>query len=162
MKIPKLNTDKEELTIELTVNPDLIPCTFESNIKDIENHQMCAVAVDVVPHTVQEEVQISICVQSPLMVVPEVQFYNNLQERTSFTCYVFLNEACEIPSLNIEAVATVISNVGMPKTLFKSSVLPVNLVYELCLPQKDSNHKITININQSPTSLVSLFPGELI
>lgn len=162
MKIPKSNAEKEDLAIELTVNPDLVPCTFESNIKDIENHKMCAVTVDILPQTIQEEVQISVCVQSPLMAMPEIEFYSDLQEATSFTTYVFINEACEIPSLNIEIVAMIVSNVGMPKTLFKSSILPLNLVYELCRPQKDSAHKITININQSPASLATLFPGELI
>ncbi|XP_018575245.1 protein PTHB1 [Anoplophora glabripennis] len=157
LKLSKTGADKE-LTMELKVNPDLVPCTFDSNIKDSENHQMCTVTVDIFPHTVYEEVQISVLVQNPLTAVPQVQLYTNLSEKTSFTYYVFLNEVCEVPSLNIEVVATAVSSLGVPRTLFKTSALPVNLVYQLCKPQKDNSHRITISINQSPVSLATLFP----
>ncbi|KAJ8957787.1 hypothetical protein NQ314_006502 [Rhamnusium bicolor] len=160
MKISNSNTEKE-LGINLLVNPDLKLSTFESNLKDIENQQMCVISIEILPQIPFEEVQISVAVLRPLKASPQVKFYNNLNEKTSFTCYVFLDAAFEIPSLSMEVSATVITNLGLPKTICKSTMLPMKLVLDSCQAQKESQHKITLNINHSPVSLATLFPGEL-
>lgn len=152
---------KRELTINISVNPHLEACIYETNIKTSLNNQMCAVSIDVLPQAPFDEVQISFFVNPPLKVEPQAKFFANLSERTALECHVFLDEPTEIPSLNLQVVATFISNVGIPRNIAKSALLPLKLVAETCAPHKENEHKITLSINQSPAvGLSNLFPGE--
>ncbi|RZC35649.1 PTHB1 [Asbolus verrucosus] len=149
---------ERELTLNVSVSPHLETCTFESNIKNAINNQMCSISIDILPQALFEEVQITVFAQHPLKIEPQLEFFNNLSEKTLMNCYAFMDESGEVPSLNLQVVASFISNLGVPRCVTKYAMLPLNLVLETCPPVKDSECKVTLNINQSPVGLSVLFP----
>ncbi|KAJ8974955.1 hypothetical protein NQ317_016477 [Molorchus minor] len=154
----KIDSETEkEITVNISVNPNLEPCVFETDLKDIENHRMCAITIDILPQIIFEEVQVAISVHRPLKVIPDVQFYTDLTEKTSFKCYAYLYEVKEVPSLSVDVITTVISNLGIPKVIQKTGILPMKLALEVSQAQKDAEYKITLNINQSSVPLATLF-----
>lgn len=151
---------ERELTLIVSVNSHLETSTFGNNIKTAINSQMCSISIDIVPQASFEEVQITIFAQYPLKIEPEIEFFHNLTEKTSMNCFAFLDSIGEVASLNVQVVASFISNLGVPRTVTRSVMLPLNLVLETCPPLKDSDCKVTLNINQSPVGLSTLFPGK--
>lgn len=120
---------------------------------------MCTIKIDILPQALFEEIQISYSVQQPIKVSPQVEFFSNLSERTSVNCHCYLADNMEICSLNFTVMASFISSLGVPRTITKVAMLPINLALETCAAQKENEHKITININDSPVPLTVLFPG---
>ncbi|XP_063927791.1 protein PTHB1 [Zophobas morio] len=149
---------ERELTLNVSVSPHLEPCTFDTNIKTAINNQMCSISIEISPQALFEEVQITLLAQYPLRVEPQIEFFNNLSEKTSMNCYAFMEGVGEVVSLNVEVVASFISSLGVPRSVTRSAMLPLNLVLETCPPLKDSDCKVTLNINQSPVGLSVLFP----
>mgnify|MGYP005985033247 FL=1 len=151
---------ERELTLNVSVSPHLEPCTFDTNIKTAINNQMCSISIEISPQALFEEVQITLLAQYPLRVEPQIEYFINLSEKTSMICYAFMEGVGEVVSLNVEVVASFISSLGVPRSVTRSAMLPLNLVLETCPPLKDSDCKVTLNINQSPVGLSVLFPGK--
>ncbi|KAG5900310.1 hypothetical protein JTB14_026318 [Gonioctena quinquepunctata] len=154
IKLTNQNTEKE-ISINIHVSSELIPCTFESKLDD---PQMCAITIDILPQILFEEVQITVAVLPPIKVHPRAQFFSNISQKSSFTCYAYLFDDSEIPSLNVDVVATVITNLGIPRSISKSGFLPLELAAESGEPKEDSVHKIILGINQTPVPITRLFP----
>ncbi|XP_019878207.2 protein PTHB1 [Aethina tumida] len=148
---------ERELAINVSVSPHLEPCTYSTNLTT-EDQKMCTIKIDILPQALFEEIQISYSVQQPIKVSPQVEFFSNLSERTSINCHCFLADNMEICSLNFTVMASFISSLGVPRTITKVAMLPINLALETCAAQKENEHKITININDSPVPLTVLFP----
>ncbi|CAH1154117.1 unnamed protein product [Phaedon cochleariae] len=157
MKITNQSTEKE-IKMHVTVNPNLVPCIFDTNLKDASNLQMCAIVIDLTPQVPFEELQISVAPQLPIKVQPQIQFYTNLSEKASFTCYAYLYEDYPVVSLNVEVSVTMISHLGIPRTLTTCVLLPMKLVATTCPAQKDGEHKVTLSVNKKPVVFLSLFP----
>lgn len=151
---------ERELVLNVSVDPHLETCTFNTSLKNDIKNQMCSILIDILPQTLFEEVQITVFVQYPLKVEPQIAFFNNLSDKTSMNCHVFMENAGEVASLNLQVVASFISNLGVPRSVMRCAMLPLNLVVETCPPLKDSDCKVTLNINQSPVGLSVLFPGK--
>lgn len=124
---------------------------------------MCTFSIEMIPRAHLEEVQVAIVVYRPLKVVPQVEFFNNLSNKTLIKCRVFPDKAfckAEIPSLDVLVVVTFISNMGIPRSITKSFSLPLNLCVDISDPSKDNDqHKLILNLNQTPVGLSLLFPG---
>lgn len=151
------NNIEKELQLNIVVDTTVEVCTFEHNIKNAASNYMCRINIDVIPQILFQEVQISVLVQRPLKVVPNSCFYSNLHEKSSLTCHAFLDEALDVPTLLVEVKASIISNLGVPRTLSRISTLPITLVLEGCAVEKENRHKITVSTNQPPVGISTLF-----
>ncbi|CAG9760691.1 unnamed protein product [Ceutorhynchus assimilis] len=150
------NIDKE-LRVNVSVNPDIEVCIYEHNIKNAASNYMCGINIELVAQLVFQEIQVSVLVQKPLKVVPCSHFFSNLGNSTRFSSYVFLDEALDVPSLEASIKISVITSLGIPRTITKLAMLPIHLVLESCTPEKDNKHKITLVTNQPPIGLNNLF-----
>lgn len=73
--------------------------------------------------------------------------------------YAFLDEALDVPSLQVDVKVSVINNFGVPRTVTKMVMLPAILILELCDADKDNKHKVTLTSSQGPIGLQKLFSG---
>lgn len=121
---------------------------------------MCSISIELDPQTQFEEIQISVLAPFPLRAEPSAEFFNNLCEKTVLNSWIFPNESGEIATLEVKVLVSFINNIGIPRTITKTVMLPMELVMEGCAPQKEGECKLTLNINQSPVALPQLFPGE--
>ncbi|EFA12827.1 Protein PTHB1-like Protein [Tribolium castaneum] len=153
IKVTNASTERE-LVLNVSVSPNLEENTLHKAI----NNKICPISIDIMPHTLFEEVQVTVVVDYPLKVSPQTEFFHNLSEKTTMTCCVFMEKPEEVSSLNVQVVASFISNLGVPRSVMKCAMLPLNLVLETCAPCKESECKVTLNINQSPVGLSALFP----
>lgn len=105
---------------------------------------------------------LSVNVRKPLTTIPSSEIYYNLTQTTSFNCFIYPNDNYSIPTLELEVIASFITDLGVPRVCFKTATLPLRLVYESCPPLKDNKHKITLNLNETSVPLIELFSGALI
>lgn len=159
IKIKTANVERE-LSISVEIRPDLEPCVFQTKLKHAINQQMCTMCVELEPQATFEEVQITVSVEAPLKVVPQTHFFTNLSEKSALQCNVFLNEPYEVATMRVDVIVSFIASTGAPRTIAKTVMLPLKLVLETCQPQRESEHKIILNLNCSPASLATLFPGK--
>ncbi|KAF7277935.1 hypothetical protein GWI33_009051 [Rhynchophorus ferrugineus] len=148
---------EKELTVNVIINNDIEICTFEQNLQNAANNYMCSVIVEIQPQGSFQETQVALFVQTPLKIVPNNMFYSNLSEKVTLTCYVFLDESLEVPTLSLEVKLSVISSLGVPRTITKTALLPISLILEPCSCEKENTHKLTLSTNDAPVSLQTLF-----
>ncbi|XP_030761020.1 protein PTHB1 isoform X2 [Sitophilus oryzae] len=148
---------EKELQLNLTVNESIEICVYEHNMKNAANNYMCCVTIDIVPQVSIQEAQLALLVQRPLKIVPNSMFYSNLSEKTSITCYVFPDESTEVPTLALEVKLSVISSLGVPRALSRTTFLPMSLIMEPSIPEKENTHKITLSTSEAPIALPTLF-----
>ncbi|XP_060529140.1 protein PTHB1 isoform X3 [Cylas formicarius] len=127
------------------------------NFENVSWDYVCPIYIDIVPQVSHQEVQITVFVCRPLAAIPNCHFFSNLSEKTSLTSYVFLKEASEVPSLLVTVTATVISTLGVPRSLTRNVMLPANFLLDSCDPEKECEHKITLTTTHSHVPLNTLF-----
>ncbi|KAL1498065.1 hypothetical protein ABEB36_008922 [Hypothenemus hampei] len=149
---------EEELEVIVNVSAEPEICTFQHNIKNATNNYMCKVDVKLIPKITFQEIQVSIAVQRPLKVVPNIHFFSNINVASNVSSYIFLDMAADVSSLKFEIIVSVINNFGVPCTKIKSGMLPLSLVLEKCHPEKDNKHKITLVFHDASITLALLFP----
>ncbi|XP_066154098.1 protein PTHB1 [Euwallacea fornicatus] len=152
------NNIEKELEVQVQINREIEVCTLEHNIKNATNNYMSQIKIELAPHVTFQEVQVTIAVQRPLKAVPTIHFFSNLWDCKTVFSYVFLDEAQDIPSLEIEVKICVINNFGVPRTITRFARLPASLILEPCEPEKENKFKITLATDQRPVGLKNLFP----
>ncbi|KAK9738823.1 PTHB1 N-terminus [Popillia japonica] len=152
ISLTNLNAERE-LAITITILPQIEYFTSDSQ----DEKPCCKVSVEISPNAVFEEVHLSVNVRKPLTTIPSSEIYYNLTQTTSFNCFIYPNDNYSIPTLELEVIASFITDLGVPRVCFKTATLPLRLVYESCPPLKDNKHKITLNLNETSVPLIELF-----
>lgn len=148
------------------VNEVILKVTVNKGV-EMRTHQdysclTCIANIEITPKNQLEDVQITISVQKPIKAIPEVECYSSLNERTTLQCSLCADSKMtqtNISSLFFEVIVTYTTNIGVPGVSRCKERIPLNLVAETCQPQKDSEFKIIITVNQSPAPLNALFSG---
>ncbi|XP_071050684.1 protein PTHB1 [Onthophagus taurus] len=150
---PIVNTHNEnELTTTIFVSPHFKESEISSNRK------YCEIQVEIIPKSIFEEVHVSMFVQPPLIISPRAHYYTNFSNTTSAISYVHLESTISIPNLTVEVSISCITSLGGVKLYQKRAEIPLHLVMESTGPLKESECKVTLNINENPVLLSELFP----
>ncbi|XP_050305272.1 protein PTHB1 [Anthonomus grandis grandis] len=152
------NNTEKDLQVTLFVDSNIEICTYQHNIKNAASNYMCRVTIKLQPQRNFQEVQVSVYVLRPLKVVPSIHFFSNLCDGKTLESHVFVDEAQDVPSLELEIKVSLITNLGVPHAISKKTMLPATLILEACSPEKENTHRITLIINQSAVGLSKLFP----
>ncbi|XP_077895996.1 protein PTHB1 isoform X3 [Ictidomys tridecemlineatus] len=153
---------EDDLKVDAMVSSNFDPV---SQATDVE------IGTDVVPSiTVQvtlqnrivlPKVKLSIYVQPPLVLTCDQFTFEFLAPEmiSTVSFSVYLKKSYTPSDLEGNAVVSYSRPTGTPRVVQCKFRLPLKLI---CLPgqaSKTANHKLTIDTNQSPVSLPSLFPG---
>ncbi|XP_023709246.1 protein PTHB1 isoform X3 [Cryptotermes secundus] len=151
---------EQEVKVSVSVNSQLEPCPFPHSI-DEEGVEipMCRVSVELVPHSPLSKVQVSVIVQPPLTVSQVSHTISSLCERSSIIAYVYMEQSCDIPTLDVRVITSYMASTGgFPRVLHNVAQLPLKLVALFTAPAKEADFKVTLNTNQPVVSLSQLFP----
>ncbi|XP_060678948.1 protein PTHB1 isoform X5 [Hemiscyllium ocellatum] len=109
------------------------------------------------------DVKLSVCVQSPLAVTQDQLHFAAIESgmSRSVTLSVFLKENFPPADLGGDAAVSYSTPTGVPRIVWCMFSLPLNLICQPIQPSKNAAHKITIDTNQPPVSLSSIFPDFL-
>uniref|UniRef100_A0A8C4W852 Bardet-Biedl syndrome 9 n=1 Tax=Gopherus evgoodei TaxID=1825980 RepID=A0A8C4W852_9SAUR len=112
-----------------------------------------------------QKTKLSICVQPPLALTHDQFIFGDIGKVFfySVALSVFLKGNCPPAELEGNAVAsysmpTDLNPEGIPRVAQCKFRLPLRLICFPAQPSKTANHKLTIDTNKSPVSLVNLFP----
>uniref|UniRef100_A0A8C4Y1L6 Bardet-Biedl syndrome 9 n=1 Tax=Gopherus evgoodei TaxID=1825980 RepID=A0A8C4Y1L6_9SAUR len=112
-----------------------------------------------------QKTKLSICVQPPLALTHDQFIFGDIESCRSkaVALSVFLKGNCPPAELEGNAVAsysmpTDLNPEGIPRVAQCKFRLPLRLICFPAQPSKTANHKLTIDTNKSPVSLVNLFP----
>ncbi|CAM5092346.1 unnamed protein product [Eretmochelys imbricata] len=164
--LPKSEKDYDDLRITAEVSPDL---DVDSQAIDSEVRAEAVPSVTV-KITLQsrlavQKTKLSICVQPPLALTHDQFIFDDLESCGSkaVALSVFLKGNCPPAELEGDAVAsystpTDLNPEGIPRVAQCKFRLPLRLICFPAQPSKTANHKLTIDTNKPPVSLVNLFP----
>uniref|UniRef100_A0A674KG05 Bardet-Biedl syndrome 9 n=1 Tax=Terrapene triunguis TaxID=2587831 RepID=A0A674KG05_9SAUR len=112
-----------------------------------------------------QKTKLSICVQPPLALTHDQFIFDDIESCRSkaVALSVFLKGNCPPAELEGNAVAsystpTDLNPEGIPRVAQCKFRLPLRLICFPAQPSKTANHKLTIDTNKPPVSLVNLFP----
>uniref|UniRef100_A0A8C8SPY3 Bardet-Biedl syndrome 9 n=1 Tax=Pelusios castaneus TaxID=367368 RepID=A0A8C8SPY3_9SAUR len=99
-----------------------------------------------------QKAKLSICVQPPLALTHDQFIFDHM------ALAVFLKGNCPPAELEGNAVASYSIPTGVPRVARCKFRLPLRLICFPTQPSKTASHKLTIDTNKPPVSLVNLFP----
>ncbi|KAM5190169.1 protein PTHB1 isoform 3-T3 [Callospermophilus lateralis] len=142
-----------------------------SNFDPVSQATDVEIGTDVVPSiTVQvtlqnrivlPKVKLSIYVQPPLVLTCDQFTFEFLAPEmiSTVSFSVYLKRSYTPSDLEGNAVVSYSRPIGTPRVVQCKFRLPLKLICLPGQPSKTANHKLTIDTNQSPVNLPSLFPG---
>jgi hypothetical protein len=90
-----------------------------------------------------------------------ILYFSFLGERNLIVSYVYMEQSCDIPTLEVRVVTSYLASAGgFPRVLHNVAQLPLKLVAFSTSPAKEADFKVTLNTNQPVVSLAQLFPGK--
>uniref|UniRef100_A0A8I3VXU2 Bardet-Biedl syndrome 9 n=1 Tax=Callithrix jacchus TaxID=9483 RepID=A0A8I3VXU2_CALJA len=152
---------EDDLSVSVVVSPNF---DSVSQATDVE------VGTDLVPsvtvkvtlqnRVVLQKVKLSVCVQPPLELTCDQFTFEfmtpDLTRTASFSAY--LKRSYTPSELEGKAVVSYSRPTGIPRVIQCKFRLPLKLICLPCQPSKTASHKVTIDTNKSPVSLLGLFP----
>ncbi|KAG8517523.1 Protein PTHB1, partial [Galemys pyrenaicus] len=108
-----------------------------------------------------QKAKLSVYVQPPLVLTcDQFTFEFTAPEMTRTVAFsVYLKGSYTPSELEANAVVSYSRPTGIPRVIQCKFRLPLNLICLPGQPSKTASHKLTIDTNKSPVSLLSLFPG---
>uniref|UniRef100_K7GB43 Bardet-Biedl syndrome 9 n=1 Tax=Pelodiscus sinensis TaxID=13735 RepID=K7GB43_PELSI len=163
--LPKSEKDCDDLRITAEVSSDLdaISQAIDSEVR-AEAVPSVTVKITLQSRLAVQKTKLSICVQPPLALTRD-QFIFDLESCGSkaVALSVFLKGNYPPAELEGNVVAsystpTDLNPEGIPRVAQCKFRLPLRLICFPAQPSKTANHKLTIDTNKPPVSLVNLFP----
>ncbi|XP_035554248.1 protein PTHB1 isoform X2 [Canis lupus dingo] len=153
---------EDDLKVSAMVSPNV---DSVSQATDVE------VGIDLIPSvtvkvTLQnrlalQKAKLSVYVQPPLVLTCDQFTFEFMAPEMSRTVAfsVYLKGSYTPPELEGNAVVSYSRPSGIPRVIQCKFRLPLKLICLPGQPSKTASHKLTIDTNKSPVSLLSLFPG---
>ncbi|KAM6967643.1 protein PTHB1 [Aplochiton taeniatus] len=158
--LPK--TDKEEdLTVTATVSTNM-DSPSQALIPEIDGLAVPSVTVKIQVRSrcVLQSPKLTVCVQPPLALTQEhfVLEHMGVGTTTVITFSAFLNGLYPPADLTGDVAVSYSSPTGVPRVCQCKFSLPLLLVCCPSPPAKSAKHKITVDTNQPPVNLNTVFP----
>ncbi|KAM3613772.1 uncharacterized protein V6R79_004898 [Siganus canaliculatus] len=158
--VPKTDAE-EDLMVTATVSSSM-DSPSQALIQDIDGQSVPSVTVQVKvkASSVLQSSKLTISVQPPLSVTQD-QFIlepMGIGSSTAVTFSAFLNGRYPPADLSGDVTVSYSSPTGVPRVLQARFNLPLALVCVASSPAKTTNFKITVETNQAPVDLNSIFP----
>ncbi|XP_019393982.1 PREDICTED: protein PTHB1 isoform X2 [Crocodylus porosus] len=162
--LPKSEDDDLKVTAEVSFHLDAISQAIDSEVK-AEVVPSVTVKITVQSRLAVQKPKLSVCVQPPLALTCDQFIFNDIGPAVSKTVVLsaFLKGNCPPAELEGNAIfsyntPTDFNPKGVPRVAQCKFRLPLRLICFPAQPSKTANHKLTIDTNKPPVSLVSLFP----
>ncbi|XP_065439831.1 protein PTHB1 isoform X5 [Chrysemys picta bellii] len=164
--LPKSEKGYDDLRIMAEVSPDLdvVSQAIDSEVR-AEAVPSVTVKITLQSRLAVQKTKLSICVQPPLALTHDQFIFDDIESGRSkaVALSVFLKGNCPPAELEGNAVAsystpTDLNPEGIPRVAQCKFRLPLRLICFPAQPSKTANHKLTIDTNKPPVSLVNLFP----
>ncbi|XP_025056350.1 protein PTHB1 isoform X2 [Alligator sinensis] len=162
--LPKSEDDDLKVTAEVSFHLDAISQAIDSEVR-AEVVPSVTVKITVQSRLAVQKPKLSVCVQPPLALTCDQFIFNDIGPAVSKTVVLsaFLKGNCPPAELEGNAIfsyntPTDFNPKGVPRVAQCKFRLPLRLICFPAQPSKTANHKLTIDTNKPPVSLVRLFP----
>ncbi|XP_058533958.1 protein PTHB1 isoform X2 [Ochotona princeps] len=153
---------EDDLKVSVLVSPSFDAVSQATDV-EVGTDLVPSITVKVTLHNrvVLQKVKLSIYVQSPLVLTQDqFTFEFSTPEMTSTVSFsVYLKRNYMPSALDGNAVVSYLRPTGVPRVIQCKFRLPLKLICQPGQPSKTASHKLTIDTNKPPVSLLSLFPG---
>ncbi|XP_033049358.1 protein PTHB1 isoform X3 [Trachypithecus francoisi] len=156
-------TEKEDdLNISVVVSPNFDSVSQATDVEmGTDLVPSVTVKVTLQNRVILQKAKLSVYVQPPLELTCDQFTFEfmtpDLTRTVSFS--VYLKRSYTPSELEGNAVVSYSRPTGIPRVIQCKFRLPLKLICLPGQPSKTASHKITIDTNKSPVSLLSLFPG---
>lgn len=148
-------TAERDLNIDFSINSNLEACTFRTNISNnvvpLNEVQMVKASVKLHAQTHLEQIQVQFYCSAPLIASNTIRSFQQLSanQEEQVDTYFYMSNTCDIATAVVTVVSSFINKHSIPRVIEKTKFLPLTMFYKVCAPQKDSNIKLTINMNST-------------
>lgn len=148
-------TAERDLNIDFSINSNLEACTFRTNISNnvvpLNEVQMVKASVKLHAQTHLEQIQVQFYCSAPLIASNTIRSFQQLSanQEEQVDTYFYMSNSCDIATAVVTVVSSFINKHSIPRVIEKTKFLPLTMFYKVCAPQKDSNIKLTINMNST-------------
>uniref|UniRef100_A0A2K5YIA3 Bardet-Biedl syndrome 9 n=1 Tax=Mandrillus leucophaeus TaxID=9568 RepID=A0A2K5YIA3_MANLE len=153
---------EDDLNVSVVVSPNFDSVSQATDV-EVGNDLVPSVTVKVTlqNRVILQKAKLSVYVQPPLELTCDQFTFEfmtpDLTRTVSFS--VYLKRSYTPSELEGNAVVSYSRPTGIPRVIQCKFRLPLKLICLPGQPSKTASHKITIDTNKSPVSLLSLFPG---
>ncbi|NWY02205.1 PTHB1 protein, partial [Nothoprocta ornata] len=156
------NSERErDLIVIAEVSPELDAESqaIDSEVK-AEAVPSVTVKITIQSRVTAQKPKLAVCVEAPLALSCDQFDFDDLEPDASETVVlsVFLKGNCLPPELEGDCVVSYSTPTGIIKVAQCKFRLPLRLICLPTQPSKTANHKLTIDTNKPPVSLLTIFP----
>ncbi|XP_025956556.2 protein PTHB1 isoform X2 [Dromaius novaehollandiae] len=158
--LPKSERQRDLIvTAEVSPELDAESQAVDSEVK-AEAVPSVTVKITIQSRVTAQKPKLAVCVQAPLAVTCDQFVFDDLEPDASETVVlsVFLKGNCPPPELEGNGVLSYSTPIGILKVAQFKFRLPLRLICFPAQPSKTANHKLTIDTNKPPVSLLTIFP----
>lgn len=152
---------EDDLKVSALVSPNLDSVSQATNVEvGTDSVPSITVKITLQNRVVLQKVKLSVYVQPPLASTCEqFAFDFAVPDMTSIVTFaVYLKRSYTPSELEGNAVVSYSRPTGIPRVIQCKFRLPLKLICLPGQPSKTASHKLTIDTNKSPVSLLGLFP----
>lgn len=146
---------ERDLNVDFNIDLQLEVCKYSTNIPSTQvpydDVLMARARVRLLAHTPLQQVQVQFYCCAPLQVSNAIQSYQQMaaKQEQHMETFFHMTECCDVASLAVTAVVSFINCNSIPRVIEKMTFLPLTMFYKMYAPQKESNIKLTISVNQA-------------
>lgn len=161
---------ERDLTIEYLIDSTLELCKYTtispSPLLSFDDIRMVRGIVKLHAHAQLQQVQVQFYCLAPLIASQSIHSIQEMTPNQTITIdtYFYMGDTCDVATTAVTAVTSFINRHTIPRVIEKTQRLPLPMLYKIYAPQKESNIKLTISVNQAtvPTIEQLFLPDFLI
>lgn len=160
---------ERDLHVDFIVDTNLELCKYSTHIPQTivsyDDVRMIRASVRLLAHTQLEQIQVQFYCSAPLKVSHPIQSFQQIapNQEQHMDTYFYMSDCCDVASTAITVVTSFINQNSIPRIIEKIQFLPLTMFYKVYAPQKESNIKLTISVNQANApSLEQLFANDFL
>lgn len=156
-----LTEQEDDLKVSAAVSSALDSVSQATNVETgADSVPSITVKITLLNRVVLQKVKLSVYVQPPLQLTcDQFTFDFTVPDMTSIVAFsVYLKRSYTPSELEGNAVVSYSRPTGIPRVIQCKFRLPLKLICLPGQPSKTASHKLTIDTNKSPVSLLGLFP----
>lgn len=160
---------ERDLHIDFTIDSTLEVCKYSTHIPNttvpFDDVHMVRANVRLLAQTHLEQIQVQFYCCAPLKISNAIQSFQQMtaNQEQHIETYFYMSDCCDVASTAITVVTSFINRNSIPRVIEKTKFLPLTMFYKLYAPQKESNIKLTISVNQATApTLEQLFSHDFL
>ncbi|GAB0094681.1 PHTB1_N domain-containing protein [Sergentomyia squamirostris] len=156
---------ERELSVSVTMSKLLVKSMYapKGDSDETDSEKMCEIAVVLKASVNIDHIQVVVNVDVPLMAKDPIHVFRDVEEKSTrrLSTWIYMSKRQDPVSLQVNVLVSSINRQGIPRVTEKLTFLPLNLVYKIGSPQKESKYRIVVETKAAGKNGISGYFPEI-